>query len=90
MAKQKPQIVGAVRIGGVVYREGMEDELGKALRENKASEADVTRLIKKGVIAGIDLPDEPVESNTGEQTESKAKDPKDPKEPKQPKGNGGE
>ena len=63
MAKNKPQIVGAVRVGGEVFTEGMEQELEKALQKSGASAESVRRLVEKGVIAGIELPDEEPEAS---------------------------
>jgi len=53
MAKETRKIFNAVRIGGTVYFEGMEDELQAAL-SNKS----IRRLTAKGQIEGFELNEE--------------------------------
>lgn len=55
MPKEKPGIVGAVRVNGKVYRAGDEAALEKDLRSSKTS-LDPVRLARKGVITGVDIP----------------------------------
>ena len=47
MSKSDRVIKRAVRLGGVTYKEGMEDELGEALSSEEAQ-----RLTEKGYLGG--------------------------------------
>lgn len=83
MAKHKPQIVGSIRIGGKVYRPGMEDEIEKDAKKGvfKPEAVNLKRLVEKGVILGLDLPEteeSDEESAKGQRLGAGNQDPKEP------------
>ena len=68
--KQQPEISGAIRFGGKVYRKGMEEEFSKDAQAAGMKESQLNRLIEKGAITGI----EPVkESAKTEEADSESK-----------------